>query len=75
MPRQPRLNAPGALHHAMGRGFECTQLFREDIDQADFVSPVAALCRAGHLVLYAWALLPTHCHLLVRTGASRSFGA
>ncbi|MGD0918436.1 MAG: transposase, partial [Thermodesulfobacteriota bacterium] len=28
MPRQPRLDAPGALHHLMGRGIERTQIFR-----------------------------------------------
>jgi len=30
MPRQPRLDAPGALHHIMGRGIEGTRIFRTD---------------------------------------------
>lgn len=68
MPRQPRLDAPGALHHVMGRGIERTQVFREDTDRADFVARLAALCGEGDWVVYAWALMPNHFHLLVRTG-------
>ena len=68
MPRQPRLDAPGALHHVMGRGIERTKIFQTDTDRADFVTRLAALCQQGHLVVYAWALLPNHFHLLVGTG-------
>jgi len=28
MPRQPRLDAPGTLHHVMGRGIETSKIFR-----------------------------------------------
>ncbi len=69
MPRQPRLDAPGAQHHVMGRGIERTHVFQDDTDRADFGARLAALCEEGHWVVYAWALLPTHFHLLVRTGA------
>lgn len=68
MPRQPRLDAPGTLHHVMGRGIERTMIFRSDDDRADFVARLAALCRAGQWGIYAWALMPNHFHLLVRTG-------
>ncbi len=68
MPRQPRLDAPGTLHHVMVRGIERTALFRDDRDRADFVARVAALAETGAWVVYAWALLPNHAHLLVRTG-------
>jgi REP element-mobilizing transposase RayT len=52
----------------MGRGIEGAQVFRTDTDRGDFVSRLAALCEEGHLVVYAWALMPGHFHLLVRTG-------
>ena len=68
MPRQPRLDAPGTLHHVMVRGIERTALFRDDRDRADFVTRLAALAESGAWVVYAWALLPNHAHLLVRTG-------
>ena len=44
MPRQPRLDAPGTLHHVMVRGIERRAIFRDDTDRADFV---ARLGRAG----------------------------
>ena len=68
MPRQPRLDAPDTLHHVMVRGIERTAIFRDDTDRADFVARLAALAEHGALAVYAWALLPNHAHLLVRTG-------
>jgi putative transposase len=68
MPRQARLDAPAALHHVMVRGLERRTIFRDDVDRTDFVARVAALAGAGTCTVYAWALLPNHAHLLVRTG-------
>ena len=69
MPRQARLDAPDTLHHVMVRGLERRAIFRDDGDRADFVARLAALAQAGALTVYAWALLPNHFHLLLRTGA------
>lgn len=69
MPRQPRLDAPGTLHHVMGRGIEGAKIFRTDADREDFLSRLAELCRKGYLLAYAWAFMDTHFHLLVRTGS------
>ncbi len=68
MPREPRLDAPDVLHHVMVRGIERCPIFRDDPDRADFVARLAALAAQGALSVYAWALLPNHAHLLVRTG-------
>jgi REP element-mobilizing transposase RayT len=68
MPRQPRLDAPDTLHHVMVRGLERRAIFKDDTDRADFVTRVAALAEQRHWTVYAWALLPNHAHLLVRTG-------
>jgi len=68
MPRQPRLDAPGSLHYIIGRGIERTRIFRTDQDREDFLNRVADLCIDGDLIVYAWALMPNHFHLLVRTG-------
>ena len=67
MPRQPRLDAPGTLHHVMGRGIETSKIFRTKKDREDFIDRLAELCRSGHWAVYAWALMPNHFHLLVRT--------
>ncbi|MBI4842364.1 MAG: transposase [candidate division NC10 bacterium] len=71
MPRGPRLDTPGALHHVMARGLDRQVIFRDDRDRADFVRRLAALAEGGAWLVYAWALLPNHFHLLVRT-AKRS---
>lgn len=67
MPRGPRLDAPGVLHHVMARGMERQQIFRDDADRTDFVQRLARLAEAQAVCVYAWALLPNHFHLLVRT--------
>ncbi len=51
MPCAPRLDAPGVLHHVMGRG-----IIRQTIFRDDFVVRLGALAKAGALHLYAWAL-------------------
>lgn len=68
MPRGPRLDAPGVLHHVMVRGIERRPLFRDDRDRDDFLRRLGSLAESGTLTVYAWALLPNHVHLLVRTG-------
>ncbi len=73
MPRQPRLDSPGALHHVMGRGIEKKKIFRGDFDREDFLTRLSSLCRDGHLIIYAWALMPNHFHLLIRTGRQPVF--
>ena len=53
----------------MVRGIERRVIFRDELDRADFVTRLAALVKIGALAIYAWALLPNHAHLLVRTGS------
>jgi putative transposase len=69
MPRQARLDAPDTLHHVMVRGLERRRIFKDDADRTDFVARVATLAEQGAWTVYAWALLPNHAHLLVRTGS------
>lgn len=62
------MDAPGTLHHVMGRGIERTKIFRNQKDQGDFLARLAELCRNENLIVYAWALMPSHFHILARTG-------
>jgi REP element-mobilizing transposase RayT len=75
MPRMARLDAPGVLHHVMGRGLNRQVIFRDDSDRDDFVRRLAGLAEAGAWTVYAWALLPNHFHLLVRTGTRSLAGS
>ncbi len=53
MPRQPRLNAPGALHHVIVRGIERRPIFRGDAGRADFIARLAGLVQATGLAVLA----------------------
>jgi putative transposase len=67
MPRLARLDAPGVLHHVMGRGIERKKIFRNDIDRCDFIDRLSAQAQDGAIEIYAWALMPNHFHLLCKT--------
>jgi hypothetical protein len=54
----------------MGRGIARTQIFRDDVDRADFVARPAGRCGGGPLVVCAWARIPNHFHPRVRPGQS-----
>ncbi len=68
MPRQPRLDAPGVLQHVICRGIERRAIVRDDEDRARFVDRLGAVLTATGTLCYAWALLPNHVHLLLRSG-------
>lgn len=70
MPRQARLDAPGVLHHVMVRGIERGVVFRDNADREDFVRRLSQAAESGKVAVYAWALLPNHIHLLVRSGTA-----
>ena len=67
MPRLARLDAPGVLHHIMGRGIERNKIFISDKDREDFIARLSALAEEGAMDIYAWALLPNHFHILAKT--------
>ncbi len=68
MPRQARIDAPGALHHVIARGIEREKIFRSDNDREDFLDRIGKLVRQTETRCYAWALIPNHFHLLLKTG-------
>ncbi len=68
MPRGPRLDTEGALHHVMVRGLEARKIFLSDVDREDFVGRLGDVARSAGMAVYAWSLLSNHFHLLVRTG-------
>ncbi len=68
MPRGPRFDAPDTLHHVMVRGIERCRPFEGPADCQDFVARLKTVVGATGLRVLAWALRPTHAHLLVRTG-------
>ena len=45
MPRQARMDAPGALHHIIVRGIERKKLFRDNKDRNDFLENIGAILK------------------------------
>jgi REP element-mobilizing transposase RayT len=68
MPRQSRIDAPGALHHVIVRGIDRRQIFEDDIDRHEFLSRLGKVLSDTHTGCFAWALIPNHFHLLLRSG-------
>jgi putative transposase len=68
MPRQSRIDAPGALHHIINRGIERKKIFRDEEDYQNFVNRLSKLIEATGTTCYAWSLMPNHFHLLLQTG-------
>jgi len=69
MPRGPRLDAPGTLHHVIARGIAGAAIFLDDADREDFLDRIGELAERGAFVVYAWALVGNHFHLLLRTAS------
>lgn len=69
MPRKSRIDAPGALHHIICRGIERRAIFEDDHDRDRFIERLAAVLEGTGTLCYAWALIPNHFHLLIRTGS------
>jgi len=68
MPRQSRIDTPGALHHVICRGIGRRKIFVDDIDRQNFVSRLGGILSDTSTRCFAWALLPNHFHLLLQTG-------
>ena len=69
MPRKARIDAPGALHHIIVRGIERRTIFRDDADRYDFIERLGLIVEQTGTECLAWALIPNHFHLLLRTGS------
>lgn len=68
MPRKSRIDAPGALHHIMARGIDRQNIFTDQKDYSNFINRLGDLLIETKTTCYAWALIPNHFHLLLRTG-------
>ena len=69
MPRGPRLDAPGTLHHVIVRGIEKRKIVDDDTDREDFVTRMGAIALDTRTSIYAWALMTNHAHILLRSSS------
>jgi len=70
MPRQSRIDAPGALHHIIARGIDRKKIFKDDVDRDAFLDRLETILTQTQTACFAWALIPNHFHLLLRTGTT-----
>ncbi|RJQ63197.1 MAG: transposase, partial [Desulfobacteraceae bacterium] len=68
MPRRARIDAPGALHHIIFRGIERRNIFRDNKDRDNFLDRLGTVLSETGTPCYAWAMIPNHVHLLLKTG-------
>ena len=68
MPRKARIDAPGALHHIIVRGIERRKIFYDDSDRDNLLQRLGIILTETKTPCFAWALIPNHLHLLLRTG-------
>jgi len=71
MPRGKRLNVIGGVYHLFTRGIERKEIFKDAADREEFLSRFKDALDKTKSVCCAWALMPNHIHLMVRTGKEK----
>ncbi len=67
MPRQPRIQYPGALYHIMARGDRRETVFHDDEDRKMFLAVLAEACGRTGWICHGYVLMPNHYHLIIET--------
>ena len=67
MARQWRIEFPGALYHVMSRGNNLQDIFLSDDDRYHFCELIGVLSGRFAIEVYAYVLMGTHYHLLLKT--------
>ena len=65
MARKPRVHLRGALYHVIVRGNKGQRVFRREADFKPFLRLLGEYKEVFGFALCAYALMPTHVHLLV----------
>ena len=67
MPRQLRIEYPGALYHVMNRGDHREPIFGDDADRNRFLETLGEGCAKTDWQVHAYCLMPNHFHLVLET--------
>jgi len=71
VPRRPRRDSPGSLHHITNRGIAKRTIFERVDDTRYFLSRVAHAVRRGELRVHAYSCVTTHFHLFAESPLGR----
>src|SRR6266566_7444374 len=67
MPRQLRIEYPGAIYHVMNRGDRREPIFSDDADRKRFLDTLSEVCAKTDWQVHAYCLMANHFHLVVET--------
>jgi putative transposase len=67
MPRQLRIDFPGAIHHVMSRGDRREKIYLDEVDRQEFLKTLAETCHKTDWQIHAYCLMSNHFHLVVET--------
>jgi len=67
MPRQLRMEYPGAIYHVINRGDRREDIFKDDLDRQEFLCTLAEACRKTDWQVHAYCLMRNHFHLVIET--------
>jgi len=67
MPRQLRIEYPGAIYHVMSRGDRREDIFYDEVDRQEFLKTLAEACQKADFQVHAYCLMRNHFHLVVET--------
>jgi REP element-mobilizing transposase RayT len=67
MPHPPRIDFPGAHHHAMNRGARKEPIFRDDEDREQLLLLLSKLPERFGVRIHAYALMDNHFHLMIES--------
>lgn len=67
MSRPPRIEYPGAVYHIQSVGNKNEPIFQDATDRETFLKTFAQTAEKCHWIIYAYALMDNHYHLLFET--------
>ncbi|MFT5126347.1 MAG: putative transposase [Verrucomicrobiales bacterium] len=67
MPRQVRIEYPGAVYHILARGNNRQDIYKNDEDRGRFIATVGEVCEQTGWVIHSYVMMRNHYHMLVET--------
>ena len=72
MPRQLRIDYPGAIHHVLSRGDRRENIYHDEVDRQDFLKTLAETCQKTDWQVHAYCLMSNHFHVVLWKGSGHS---
>jgi putative transposase len=67
MPRKPRIEMKGAVHHVYARGNDRRVIYLDDVDRSEYLRMLERVVRWKRWRCLSFCLMDNHVHLLVET--------